>query len=155
MKNEEIMKHLNKKTNEIFIDGNLELEDDLNTKRANLRVRGNIVGTAGLRWNISAGNISAGDISAGDILAGNILAWNILARNISAGNISAGDISAGDILARNISAWNISARNISYYAVCFAYQNIKCKSIKGRREKSKHFCFDGKVIVEGKKERKK
>ncbi len=106
-------------------------------------------------WNISAGDISAGDISAGDISAENISAENISAENISAWNISAGDISAGDISAENISAENISAGNISaenisaenirYYAVCFAYQNIVCLSITGKRDNCRHFCLDGKI----------
>jgi len=125
MKNKEIMKHLDTMTNEIFIDGNLELEENLDTEGTNLKVKGNIIGKNGLRWNISAGDISA---------------WYISAGNISARDISAGDISAGDI---------------SYYAVCFAHQNIKCKSIEGRRENSRHFCLDGKVVVNGKEERKK
>jgi len=84
----------------------------------------------------------AGDISA----LGNISAWNISAENISALDISAaGNISAGNISARNISAWNISAENILYYAVCFAYQNIVCLSITGKRDNCRHFCLDGKI----------
>ena len=44
---------------------------------------------------------------------------------------------------------NINARNISYYAVCVAYKNIKCKSIKGKRGNHKHFVLDGKLEVLG------
>jgi hypothetical protein len=81
------------------------------------------------------GYINAYDIDAGDINAWNIDAW---------------DISAGDINAWDINARNINAKNIRYYAVCFAYQNIKCKSIKGERENSKHFCLDGEIIIKDK-----
>ena len=35
----------------------------------------------------------------------------------------------------------------NYYAVCVAYNNIECKSIKGRRKNSKHFVLDGKLEV--------
>src|SRR3990167_8208184 len=77
-----------------------------------------------------AGNIKAGNINAWDIKAGNINAWDIKAGNINAGNINAGDI---------------NAEVVSYYAVVFAYKNIKVKSIKGRRENSKHFVLDGKL----------
>ena len=48
----------------------------------------------------------------------------------------------------NIKARNINALNIDYYGVCFAYRNIKCKSIKGKRENAKHFVLDGKLKVE-------
>ena len=57
-------------------------------------------------------------------------------------NIRAFDINAQNIIAKNIIGWNIKAINItaqdiSYYAVCYAYENIKCKSIKGMRHKIK------------------
>ena len=78
----------------------------------------------------------------------NIRAYNIRAENIDALNIDAWDINARDITARNIDAWNINARNINYYGVCFAYQNIKCKSIKGRRENARHYALDGELEVE-------
>jgi hypothetical protein len=112
--------------------------------------------------NINAWDIDAVDIDAGNINARNIDAWNINARNINARNINArdidaGDIDAGNINARNIDAWNINAgdinaRNIdagdiSYYAVCFAYYNITCKSIKGRRDNCKHFVLDGEIKI--------
>ena len=69
-------------------------------------------------------------------------------------DLSAHDISAHDISVNNISANNILANDISYYAVCFAYKNITCKSIKGRRDNSKHFSLDGKVTINGKVEKK-
>ena len=78
----------------------------------------------------------------------NIRAYDIRAENIDALNIDAVDINARDITARNIDAWNINARNINYYGVCFAYENIKCKSIKGRRENARHYALDGELEVE-------
>lgn len=95
-------------------------------------------------WNINACNINADNIKVRDINAVNIDAWNI-----NAYNIKAGDIITGDISACNIEAGDISANDISYHAVCFAYDSIKCKSIKGRRRNSKHFVLDGKLEVEG------
>ena len=65
--------------------------------------------------------------------------------NISAWNISA----TGNISAWNISAkGNISAENITYYAVCFAYRNIRCRTIKGQRANAKHFVLDGTIVEE-------
>ena len=88
--------------------------------------------------SIFAKNIYAFDIEAFDINADDITAWNIRAR----------DIKSKDITADDITAMDIEARDINYYAVCFAYYNIKCKSIKGRRKNAKHFVLDGKLEVE-------
>lgn len=51
-------------------------------------------------------------------------------------------------------AGDINARNIKYWAVCFAYKNIKCKSIKGKRDNHKEpFVLDGTIeIKEDKKQ---
>ena len=86
-------------------------------------------------------DIDANIIVAGDIVARNINAWDINARDINARNIVAGDIDA----------WDINARDIDYYAVCFAYKDIVCNDIKGRRHNSKHFVLDGKITT-GEKE---
>ena len=93
-------------------------------------------------------NIEAGSIDALDICAGNIKAYDIDTKDLNSVNIEAWDIYARDIYACNIEADNIKARNISYFAVCFAYDNIKCKSIEGSRENSKHFVLDGKLDIE-------
>ncbi len=73
----------------------------------------------------------------------NINACNIIALDINAFNIIAHDINA-----YNISAININACNITYYAVCYAYHNIRCQSIKGRRTNHKHYVLDGVIDVE-------
>ena len=140
-----------------------EIADDLILEKdtvydCDLKVSGNILGKDGNKYSLTVkGNISARNISARNITAGNISAWNITAGNITAGNITAGDITAwditagnitaGDITAWDITAWGITADDISYYAVCWAYYNIKCKSIVGRREHARHFVLDGKVTV--------
>lgn len=95
-------------------------------------------------------NIDACSIDAYNIKANHIKTSNINACNIDVYNIVAWDIEAYDINADNINAVNINANNISYYAVCFAYNNITCKSIKGRRKNHKHFVLDGVLEVEDK-----
>ena len=72
---------------------------------------------------------------------------NINACNINAWNIRASRIRARDINANDINSFSIVADNINYFAVCFAYENIKCKSIKGRRENAEHFVLDGKIEI--------
>ena len=121
--------------------------------------------------NINANDINAKDIKAEDITARDINVFSIGANNINARdiktvsdieandinardiktllNIEANDINARDIKALNIEAdSNINARNIDYFAICCAYQNIKCNSMKGRRKNAKHFVLDGKLEVE-------
>ena len=70
--------------------------------------------------------------------------------NIEARDINAWDIDCFNIKACDIKARNIKANNISYHAVCVAYRSIKCKSIKGRREYSKHLVLGGNLEVEEK-----
>jgi hypothetical protein len=129
------------------INGDLIMEEDM-TFDDDLTVEGNILRKDRERFNLTVkGNLNAGNINAWDINALDIKASNIDARNIDAGNIDAGNIDARNIDAGNIDAGNIDALDISYYAVCFAYQNITCKSIKGRRKNAKYFCLDGEITI--------
>ena len=98
--------------------------------------------------DIKAHDIHANKIIANDIYARNIDSLNIKSRYINAVDINGGDINTGNIDAGNICAENIKAKHINYYAIFCAYENIKCKSIKGRRHNSKHFVLDGKLEVE-------
>ena len=104
------------------ITRDLILEKDT-TFDESIIVEGNIYGKGGARFDLTV---------RGDITASHITALNIIAR---------------DINARDINTWNIIAGDINYYAVCFAYKHITCKSIKGRRENAKHFCLDGKITI--------
>ena len=102
--------------------------------------------------NITAGVIKAHDINAWDINAWDINACNIDAEGINASDIKASDINARNINARNINAWDINARNINagdiiYYAVCVAYNNIECTSIRARRTNAKHIALDGEIKI--------
>ena len=145
---EEIQKYYDKNTNTyVFVENEEYIEVvvfdfDLNVE-ANIDAYDIEAGDINA-WDINACNINANNIKVRDIKAINIDAWNI-----NAYNIKAGDIITGNISACNIEAGDISANNISYHAICFAYDSIKCKSIKGRRKNSKHFVLDGKLEVEG------
>ena len=97
--------------------------------------------------DIKAQSINAMDINASDISAWNIIAGDINAENIDSYNINVWNIKANNIKSGNIEANNIYAHDISYWAVCFAIQNITCHSIKGRRENAKHFVLDGALEV--------
>ena len=97
--------------------------------------------------NIWTLDIIARNIKAKDIDVSDIKVCDINANNIIAHNINALDIRANNIIALNIDAINIIAKDISYYAVCFAYYNITCNSIKGILKNAKHFVLDGKIEV--------
>lgn len=144
---EEIQKYYDVKSNTYVFKEN---EDYINNVVFNfdLKVRANIIAV-----DINAHNINAYDIDAGDIIVGDIDVFKITAGDINAGNINAKNIDAYNIDALNIKAGNIEAVNIealdiNYYAVCFAYNNIKCKSIKGSRKNAKRFVLDGKLEIE-------
>ena len=123
---EEIEKYYDEKSSTyIFKENGTYI--DLVVFNFDLKIRANISAV-----NIEAHNIYAWDINAGDIKAGDIDAVNIKANNIDCGNIE---------------AINIKALDINYFAVCFAYYNIKCKSIKGKRNNAKHFVLDGTLEV--------
>lgn len=143
---EEIQKYYDVKSNTyIFKEDNRYIDIVLNF---GLDVEANIdVGDIKAR-NIRAMNIDSRDIIGGDIDVINIKALDIKAGNIHANNIDACDIDAFNIKAGNIEAVNIEALDVNYFAVCFAYNNIKCKSIKGSRKNAKHFVLDGKLEIE-------
>ena len=61
------------------------------------------------------------------------------------------NLDCGDLHCMDLDCMNLDCRDLSYYAVAFAYESFKCKSIEGRRNNSKHFCLDSEVkITEGK-----
>ena len=134
---EEIQKYYDEKSN-TYVFKEADEYIDLVVFNFDLDVRADI-------WTL---DIIARNIKAKDIDAGDIKVCNINANNIIAYNINALDIRANNINARNIDANNINAKDINYYAVCFAYNNIKCNSIKGRRKNAKHFVLDGELEIE-------
>ena len=177
---EEIKKYYDKKTNTyIFKEGkdyidivtfdfNLKIRaniDAINIKAKNIDAWG-IIAESIKAENITAADINiddikaldifsedidANDIKANDITAGNIDACNITAHDITALDINAYKLKAEDIDAGNIIASDIVAKDIYYFAVCVAYKNLKCRSIKGKRKNAKYLILDETVGVENDK----
>ena len=146
---EEIEKYYNKETNTYIFH-----EDGVTIVKFHfsLNIEANIDAPHIEGCDIKANNIEAWNITVSDITALDIDAWDIRANNINARDIKAFDIrAAANINAHDIKAFdikvgkNINANKISYYAVCFAYNDITCRSIKGRRKNAKHFVLDGKL----------
>ena len=149
---EEIQKYYDEETNSYIFkeDGKYF---DLVKFNFDLSVEANIYANDIEARHIICSDINACDIDAWNITARNIIAHNINANHIKAHNIYALDIKvkniiANDISAGDINAYNIEACDISYWAVCFAYNSIKCKSITSKRENHKHFVLDGELVVE-------
>ena len=153
---EEIEKYYNKETNTYVFNENGKYIDlvvfdfDLNVE-ANIKALDinaiNINACYIDAININACNIDAISINALDINALDIKASDIYARNINACDIDAMNINSMNIDACDIKAYDIKANDISYYAICVAYKDIRCKSIKGIRENAKHFVLDGVLEV--------
>ena len=134
---EEIQKYYEKGNNAYIFTENGDYID-LVVLNFNLNVGANIEA-----WDIKAWNINCLNINAD-----NINAYYINARDITASNIKTYNLNAWHINCLDINAWNIDACDISYWAVCFAYNSIKCKSITSKRENHKHFVLDGVLEVE-------
>ena len=133
------------------VNGTLKMCDDIKFEfdlNMNIDINAYNINANNIKANdIKAYDIDVNDIKAYDIKANNIKAYDIDAYDIDANNIDAYDIKANDIKANDIDAYDISASNINYYAVCFAYNNLSCKSIKGRRKNCKHFCLDVDIKI--------
>ena len=142
----EIEKYYDEKSNTYIFKENDEYIDTV-VFNFDLNVKANIDALDIDAHNIEAYGINAYNINANNINVYNINAINIYVNNINADDIKADDIDASDIYAWNIYAFDIKANDINYYAICVAYKNIKCKSIKGRRKNAKHFTLDGKLEV--------
>jgi len=94
---------------------------------------------------INCSNITCSNITCRDINCRDITCWDINCGDINCGDINCWGINCGDINCGDINCRNITCRDISYYAVCFAYKDIVCKSIEGRRKNCKHFVLDGVI----------
>ena len=138
---DEIQKYYDEKTNTYIFKENGQYINIV-AFNFNLNIEANIDAK-----DIKAQSINAMDINANDISAWHIIAGDINAENIDSYNINVWNLRANNIKSGNIEANNIYAHDINYWAVCFAIQNITCKSIKGRRENAKHFVLDGKLEV--------
>ena len=124
------------------IKGNLILKENT-TFNEDLKVEGSIIGD----YNLTV----LGDINCLNIHCNNIDCNNIDCLDIDCFNIDCFNIDCLDIHCNDINCLDINCNDINYYAVCFAYNNIKCKSIKGRRKNSKHFVLDGEIIIKEEK----
>ena len=100
-----------------------------------------------MKIDIVAFDIYTCNINCNNIKANNIKANYIKANNINCYDIKAIKIDINDINAHNIEADEINANDINYYGICIAYETFKCKSIKWRRDNSKHFCLDSEIEI--------
>ena len=123
---------------------NIKVFGDINARN----IKAHNITTGNIKaWNIKAWNITTDNIEAHNIKAHNITAYDINAHNINAYDITTGNIKAWNIEAHNIKAHNIKSRNIEYYALCIAYESLKCESISGTRENSLHKCLDQEIEI--------
>jgi hypothetical protein len=134
----------NEEAQALIKDGVLAVDDDIEIAFDEFKIQADIK----CKNIYSICNLNALEISALDINVSSINAWEIKAKNIKAWDIKVfRNINAKNIEARNINAGNIKAYDINYYAICCAYENICCTSIKGRRQNAKHFCLDGQITI--------
>ena len=72
---------------------------------------------------------------------------------VTKGDLNCLNLNCFDLTCRNLDCWNLTCfnltcRDLTYYALCFAYQSIKCTSYKTRREvHQKPICLDGEITI--------
>lgn len=114
------------------IKGDLIMESDM-TFEENLKVEGSIFGKDGVRYNL--------------IVKGDLNCFNLDCLNLNCWNLNCWDLDCWNLNCWDLNCWDLNCLNCSYCAVAFAYNNIKCRSIKGRRKNAKHFVLDGKIEI--------
>lgn len=153
----DISRYYNKKTN------TYDFKDEMGRYVAvridfDLYTKANIISGDIKCKNIIAGDISSMNIKCRNIYSENLRGYNITASNMStrdlwANNVKAVDVSAHNIIVSDISAFDIkslvdiNANHIEFYAVCMAYHDIVCETIRGLRKNSRYFVLDGKVTI--------
>jgi hypothetical protein len=133
----------NEEVKKDIVNGVLAIEDDVAIAFDGFSIDADIkcknIYSKSYKRNINCGDIKCGDVKCWDVNCGDINCWDIKCNDINCWDIKCGDVNCGDI---------------NYYAVCCAYGNIKCKSIKSKRTNAKYFCLDGKITIkEDKKEK--
>jgi len=117
------------------------------TIEGDLKVKGNILGKGGERFNL---------IVKGNLDCWNLNCWNLNCCDLDCYDLDCMNLNCCDLDCGDLNCMNLDCKeNVSYYAVCFAYNNIKCKSIEGRRDNSKHFVLDGEIIIDNEEESEK
>ena len=83
--------------------------------------------------------------------------WNSNGWNFDGWDFNGRDFNGWDFNGKNFNGRNFNGENISYYGWFIVYEDIRCKSIIGRRENCFHKCLDGRLIIksEGKSVGKK
>ena len=125
------------------IKGNWIMEKD-EIINEDLKVEGNILGKNGEIFNLQV----KGNLDCWNLNCCNLNCWDLKCYNLDCRNLNCCNLDCCDLDCYDLDCWDLN-----FFAVCFAYDNIKCKSIKGRRENSRYFVLDGKIIINGKEER--
>ena len=121
------------------IQGNWVMKKD-EIIEGDLKVEGNISGKDGNRYNlIVKGNLDCLDLDCLDLDCWDLDCWDL----------NCGDLNCWDLECLDLDCWDLNCGNLNFYAVAFAYNSFKCKSVKGRRENHKYFCLDKEVEVTG------
>lgn len=123
---EELKERYNNKVGGYILGGDVKIAFDLHTTR----------------------NIHAQKLTAQNISAPHIHAHKLNAENINVGTlIVLGDMNANDVIAEHLFVHG----KLRFNAVCVAYKEFECESIKGNRKNAKYMCLDNEVIVRKKK----
>jgi len=124
-------------------DGLLKVDDDVKIE-CNININASII-----CWNLDCMNLNCGNLDCRDLNCGNLNCGDLNCGNLNCWNLDCRDLNCRNLDCRDLNCMDLDCRNLSYYAVAFAYESFKCKSIEGRRNNSKHFCLDSEVKITG------
>jgi len=137
----------NEEAEKLIINGMLVIDDDMEIACDDLIVKADIkcknIYSKGYRRNLNCYNIDCHNLNC----------HNIDCCDIDCDNLNCYNLNCYNIDCVNIDCHNIDCCDLSYYAVCFAYRDIVCNSIKGRRKNARHFCLDGEITIRPKKDK--
>jgi len=107
----------------------------------NLIVEGNIFGKDGEKYNL----IIRGDLNCYDLDCRNLNCLNLNCLNLNCLNLNCSNLDCW-----NLDCLDLNCLDLNFWAVAFAYKNIKAKSIKSYRDNSRCFVLGGSIILNGK-----
>jgi len=99
--------------------------------------------------NLNCGNLNCGNLNCRNLNCGDLNCGNLNCRNLNCGNLNCMDLNCMDLNCWNLNCGDLNCMDLSYYAIAVAYYKFKCKSVVGRRNNSKHFCLDSKIVITG------
>ena len=132
---------------DLVLTENTIIDDDL-TVEGNIRCEG---GKWDLKcWDLDCEDLDCEDLKCRDLKCMDLKCMDLDCRDLDCKNLDCWNLKCDNLNCGDLNCGELKARNVSYYGVAFAYSSMEVESIKGRRDNSKHFCLDSKIVIKKK-----